>query len=539
MTGQKGSGMYCASRLNAFWLTTFADSTDLSSRLGVRRSKTTTTKPSKSSDSPINAPPKAALAARRFNDMLHPRSSKERDRARRVSESGATRSEVTVAVLNEEGEPSDNGPSDPGAQRIAELETALATAVEEQNTMKEELAKLREHGQVYRETIEEYRRTLAGTYQLQSPPGAFLPDPRPASARSNSYDDESGPRRSMNPPREDLVEQNDHLCTKVAQLQDQLMTQEATYQSLLEHRRSRAEAEWDELTARLHLTEKESGERLQQLLSLKSAFSSLTRVESQVTDNELSEAFSQLSNRVREWVISNYRRAKLNFSNLPQDTADVLETTFPSYSTIDPANRLALFQAVVSTTLMHVFEESLFVGLPQTGPLATLRQIATIIRNTGTGYENWRHATIRSLQESDAARTIKEEKTLQIDRLASEILHHLHAITSTTLPPEAQSALNGILIAAVDLQNSLLLQKARYRVDFSHERSGFKPGFDDDRMEPINELDGYVDDDGDVVVDRIFAFCVFPCLEKFGDEYGEHTEVSNVLVKARVYCSVG
>jgi hypothetical protein len=274
-------------------------------------------------------------------------------------------------------------------------------------------------------------------------------------------------------------------------------------------------------------------------LSLKSAFSSLTRVELQVTDNELSETFSQLSNRVREWIISNYRRAKLNFSNLPHDTADVLEATFPSYSTIDPANRLALFQAVVSTMLMHVFEEPLFVGLPETGPLATLRQIANIVRTTGTGYENWRHATIRSLQESDAARTIREEKTLQIDRLASGILHHLHAITSTAIPPETQSALNGILTATVDFQNSLLLQKARYRVEFAREQSGFKPSFDDDRMEPINELDGYVDDDGDVVVDRVFAFCVFPCLEKFGDEYGEHTEVSNVLVKAKVCCSVG
>ncbi|KAF2447267.1 hypothetical protein P171DRAFT_248850 [Karstenula rhodostoma CBS 690.94] len=523
MTGQKGS----------------ADSTDLSSRLGVRRSKTTTAKPSKSSDPPINAPPKAALAtARRFNDMLHPRSSKERERARRVSDGAATRTEATVAALNEGNGPSDEGPSDPAAQRVAELEQALATALEEQNTMKEELAKLREHGQVYRESIEEYRQTLASTYTLQSPPGAFHPNPRPVSARSNSYDDESAPRRSMILPREDLAEQNDHLRTKVAQLQDQLMTQEATYHSLLEHRRSRAEAEWDELTARLHATEKESSERLQQLLSLKSAFSSLTRVESQVTDNELSEAFSQLSNRVREWVISNYRRAKLNFSDIPQDTAEVLQATFPSYMTIDAANRLALFQAIVSHTLMHIFEEALFVGLPKTGPVATLRQIATLFQNTA-GYQDWRHATIRSLQESDVTHVINGEKAQQIDRMASGILQHLHAITSTTLPPEARTTLVSILRATVEVQNALLLQKAQYRVDFPKAQSGIKPSLDDNRMEPINELDGYVDDDGDVVVDRVFAFCVFPCLEKFGDEYGEHTDVSNVLVKAKVCCSIG
>jgi hypothetical protein len=134
----------------------------------------------------------------------------------------------------------------------------------------------------------------------------------------------------------------------------------------------------------------------------------------------LSETFSQLSNRVREWIISNYRRAKLNFSNLPHDTADVLEATFPSYSTIDPANRLALFQAVVSTMLMHVFEEPLFVGLPETGPLATLRQIANIVRTTGTGYENWRHATIRSLQE----------RSPSIRNIASLARHHVYGNTT-------------------------------------------------------------------------------------------------------------
>lgn len=455
-----------------------------------------------------------------------------------MSDSAATRTEATVAALNEGDGPNDDGPSDPGAQRIAELEQALATALEEQNTMREELAKLREHGQVYRETIEEYRRTLASTY-VQSPPGAFPPDPRPASALSNSHDDQSTPRRSINPPREDLAEQNDHLRTKVVQLQDQLMTQDAMYQSLLEHRRSRAESDWDELTARLHSTEKESGERLQQLLSLKTAFSSFTRVESQVADSELSETFSQLSNRVREWVISNYRRAKINLNDLPQDTTEILQDTFPSYKTIDPANRLALFQAIVSAALMHVFDEVLFFGLPEIGPLASLRQIATIIQNTGAGYQNWRHCTIRSLQESDAIHTTKEEKARQIDRLAFEISRHLHAITSVALSSEARLALDSILSATVELQNTLLLQKARYKVDFSREQNGVKPSFDDQRMEPINELDEYVDDQGDVVVDRVVAFCVFPCLEKFGDEYGEHTEVSNVLVRARVCCSIG
>jgi hypothetical protein len=59
-------------------------------------------------------------------------------------------------------------------------------------------------------------------------------------------------------------------------------------------------------------------------------------------------------------------------------------------------------------------------------------------------------------------------------------------------------------------------------------------------MESVNDLDNMVDDDGDVdPSDRQFLFCVFPCLEKFGDEWGENSQVSNVLLKARVCCGVG
>jgi hypothetical protein len=57
-------------------------------------------------------------------------------------------------------------------------------------------------------------------------------------------------------------------------------------------------------------------------------------------------------------------------------------------------------------------------------------------------------------------------------------------------------------------------------------------------MEIINDVDD-MDDDGDTRIERIFSFCVFPCLEKFGDEFGEKVDVRNVLLKAKVCCGVG
>ena len=465
--------------------------------------------------------------------MLHPRSSKERDRVRRVSDSATTRHERVTPSLDEDRASEDNA-TEGAAQNVAKLEQALATALEEQNTMREELAKLKEHAAVSRDTIEDYRRQLAGTHQLQSPPGALQPGSRPVSARTNSHDSDQASRRSSDRSRERTEVQNETLRGQVAQLQDELMTQEATYQSILEHRKTQDHTEWETLTARLHIAEKESQERLEQLLSLKSAFSSLTRVESQVADSELSETFSHLSNRVREWVINNFRRTKLDLSDVPPATVKAMEAVLSNTSSVAPSDRLALFQAFVSHTMMHIFREPLIFGLPESGALAHLREVALSLQNTGTDYQTWRHATITCLQKGEAQYDLGEAREQQIRRLAKDCVN---SITPAYVPAEAHVALENILNAAAHFHTTLMLQKAEYQVQFYRNQSDSIVSFDDVRMEPVNELDDYLDEEGDIKVDRAFTFCVFPCLEKFGDEHGRYTEVSNVLVKASVCCS--
>jgi hypothetical protein len=98
----------------------------------------------------------------------------------------------------------------------------------------------------------------------------------------------------------------------------------------------------------------------------------------------------------------------------------------------------------------------------------------------------------------------------------------------------------GVLRTAADLQRMLALQKARYQVRFFRDAdTGGRLNFDERRMESVNDLDNMVDDGEVGSLNRRFIFCVFPCLEKFGDERGENTQVSNVLLKARVCCGVG
>ncbi len=474
--------------------------------------------------------------------MPHPKSAKDKHKAILPHASSERGKAEQDAEQDEEGCNGEGTTDSRAAEKIVELERALAVAKEEHNITREELAKVRDHAVVYRQRMEKDRRQLvAPCTHTHSSPEAFHAHSRPTSPHPHRSDlmdldreQEGKTRCSFNHHRDDPRDQNSGLRSELAHLQDQSMSHEAPSQSP-----TRSEAEWNELTSRLHAAEKELQDRLQQLLSLKSSISSLTRMESQVTDSELAEALSRIANRVREWVIGNFRRTKFDFSNIPPDTERALRAISPSYYNINPTDRLALYQALISSAMMHIFHESVVVGLPEAGPLAATRDLATYMHDMGAEYREWLQNTIRCLEKGKAKYTLQDERKRLTHRLANEIGRRLFALTSVNVAANAQTVLEGILYEAADLQNTLLLQKAQYKVHFFHEQDGEKPRFDDIRMESINDLDVETDEDGDRIIDRVFAFCVFPCLEKFGDEHGQNAEARNVLLKASVCCGIG
>lgn len=489
---------------------------------------------SKSSKSPTNAigpPPKAALAAssatkdevhrRRnpFNDMLRHRTLDAGDNGRGAASHASAsepRLEDEPPVPNEEEEVTQ-------ADRFAELEKALQIAKEEQSALRAELQKTRHVQETDRDTAKDMHYQTSETHQDgRRPPSRDMPM-----------------RQSFERNEEDIIRQNFSLRYRIAQLQEQLAATEAMYRDHLPPETSHGEAELNEMRSRLHASEKESQSRLQQLLSLKSSISSLTRVDTQTTDSELTESFSQLANRIREWVITNFRRSKWDIATLPPETVEVLQTIVASYERVGGADRLALYQAIVSNTLMEVLQEPVIVGLPKTGALSAVRSFAESIQDAGADYRGWRRATIRALDHSETKRVIEQERDALIHRLAGEIGHLLFTLTSVSLAASAQSALIGIIKSAVDLQRTLALQKARYQLLFFHNQKASASNFEDLRMESVNDLDCTIDEDGDTIVEKKLLFCVFPCVEKFGDEWGEHTETSNILLKARVCCGMG
>ncbi|EUC48217.1 hypothetical protein COCMIDRAFT_23937 [Bipolaris oryzae ATCC 44560] len=333
---------------------------------------------------------------------------------------------------------------------------------------------------------------------------------------------------------EELVRQNHELRCRVAQLEDQLMYPNSARQ---DSDQPKSPGQVGDLKLRLDAAEKESQERLQQIVSLKSSISSLTRVQSQVTDSDLVVSLSELANRVREWTISNLRRTKLNLENLPKETEETVCKLYPQYRNgVQGADKFALYQAIISTSLMPIFETPLVFGLPTS--LASIQSFSNEVQDSGPAYSEWKRATIQVLESSRVQPDLVREREQLLHRILGDICHLLFTLTSTTVTSSAQLALSGILKNAVDLQRTLALQKARYQLVF-FRGEGKKMYLDNRTMESINDVDSAMDDDTIMETDRTFLFCAFPGLVKHGDEWGEHDEISNVLLKARVCSGFG
>ncbi|KAG9185761.1 hypothetical protein G6011_07092 [Alternaria panax] len=488
----------------------------------------------KASPSTVVTPPKAAVAApnarkdeihRRkypFNDMLKRKSGGAVDLERDTAPSGPSNEFFNRPEMPP---PDDDALDTRMVHRVTDLERTLAIAKEEQDLAREDLSRLKHYRQADQDMIGELKQQLAET---GSNADATL------AAGSSDHRRNTEVPKNVQTGEEEALRQNSELRYQLGQLEEQLASRNESHQR--DHERPQPNREADDLRLRLHAAEKESQERLQQLLALKSSISSLTRMDSQITDSELAESFSQLANRVREWTVSNFRRSRLNLDNLPKETEDVLRVLNPQYGVnIQSTDKLLLYQAVVSTSLMQIFDSPIIFGLPLTGPIAALRPFAECTQHLGAVYREWARATVQVLERSEAIGEIQKQSEASLHRLTAEISHILFTLTSISLPPNAQSTLAGILKDAVSLQRTFALQKARYQLLFVR-CSGGSMQFDDRTMEAVNDFDPAMEDDTDLDIDRMFLFCAFPGLIKYGDEWGEHFEMSNVLLKARV-CS--
>lgn len=414
--------------------------------------------------------------------------------------------------------------------KVAELERALAAARDEMVALRQELERVKQDGQA---SVEVSRYHAAGAHRQATPESAM-------EVEAEAHEEPHRLQRQDRERDEDLISQNVDLRYRLAELQDQLLAQSQIHTHSSPHVPSLiySQADWNNVTLRLHEAEKESHARLQQLLSLKSSISSLTRTDSQVSDSELAESFSQLANRVREWVVSNYRRTNLNLHNLPETTVTTLRSIKEDYESIDGIDKLALYQAVATRVLMRIFNELVVIGMPERGFYGGVREFSARIQNAGINFHEWRRATIQVIEKSGQESAMSEWQTEEIQRLSQELERIMLSITSTELTSGARVTLFGILNTAANLQRILCLQKVQYRVLFLDTEQG-QHNFDSRTMESVNDLEYAMDEGSGQAFERKFIFCVFPGLEKLVNDMGANINRSHVVFKARVCCDVG
>jgi hypothetical protein len=176
--------------------------------------------------------------------------------------------------------------------RIIELENALKRSFEEVALLKEEIDQLK------------------------------IQKPQDSLPHAGAFSDVHALTIDEQPSDEEMTDEDVRLQDEVYDLRVQLseMHSEMTEQGNIwklkwEKERHDRILERNAMAEELHNTQKEIIERRQQLLDLKQSLSSLTHRDNQVTDGELSERMDGLFHRIREWVVSNFRRSSLGISH--------------------------------------------------------------------------------------------------------------------------------------------------------------------------------------------------------------------------------
>ena len=230
--------------------------------------------------------------------------------------------------------------------------------------------------------------------------------------------------------------------------------------------------------------------------------------------------------------MSNCRRTKTSFDDLPNTIVQMLQSIRINYKETNGVDKLALYQAIVSRMLMRIFDEPLVVGMPDEDIYIGLRAFSGGTQHVGPEFREWKRATIRMIENSAQAATIRDWRSQKLVLLVSELEAVMSSISTTELTLSARSALIGIMGSAADLQRTLCLQKTEYYVVFFDTLHGKRHYFDERAMEPVNDIEYTMEDGSELYTQRKFAFCVFPCLKKIG------TDTENIVFKARVCCGI-
>ncbi|RFU73035.1 hypothetical protein TARUN_9220 [Trichoderma arundinaceum] len=302
------------------------------------------------------------------------------------------------------------------------------------------------------------------------------------------------------------------------------------------------EAEREELRQGVEVLRRELQERDDeirrlrgQVRGLKDFVSTSTRTDDQTSDEVFGDGMTKLGNGLQNWVITNFRKAKLDLSKAGDATLAELGQLVPMYEELIHTSKVHLLQSIVSSILVEMVFNAYYVGLSEqdTQHFQQMEQLLSSLC-----LNQWRSSTLALLRRE--AHHLHDNTDAFAEAVISRITQLLDSIittspSSSSIPTNSNSrdsALRVLIKNSIELARLLVVQKARLRVYMPsilpHQQVLFEP----DTMEDIGG-----EEDEENLANREISCVVFPGVIKHGDENGGHMQYRNVIVKARVLCS--
>ncbi|KAL5890067.1 hypothetical protein ACKVWC_005285 [Pyricularia oryzae] len=276
-------------------------------------------------------------------------------------------------------------------------------------------------------------------------------------------------------------------------------------------------------------------------------------------DDVFADGFSRLYNGLQNWIISNFRRTKLDLSHADADILEELSSLAPTYKDLAKDTKLPLLQSLVSKILVEMVFDSYFIGLSndQAKQFSQMEALMGSFVEDPELVNQWR-ATTLTLLSRNASEKMQEGAARQTNAIIARINRLLSGITTdqsttaaastvqntalrgpspTPLDPVArETSLRQLITTAIDLACQLSVQRALFRVFLptaTAANADKQTVFDPARMEDVG---GLLDEDS-LAAGPAVRCAMFPGVVKRGDENGGNLQqYENVISKARVLC---
>lgn len=334
--------------------------------------------------------------------------------------------------------------------------------------------------------------------------------------------------------------------TKHSALNQQFLRTDTELRLLRDEMRAR-EAETEEVTQSWHdvlrteLTgrDEEIRDLRAQIRGLKEWVSTSTRADGTVntSDEVFGEGMARLGNGLQNWVITNFRRAKIDLAKAAEDDGVLQELNelVPMYEELAQTSKVYLLQSIVSKILVQRIFGVYFVGLSaeQEDQLRQTEKMMTSFASTES-VNSWRSVTL-SMLKKEAMDSVQQQTADTVEKVATAINALLSAITTTDAAPSSEArdqVLRQLINSAIDLSRLLVVQKAVYKVWMPDILPHQQVLFDHATMEDIGG------EDEESLDQREICCVTFPGIIKRGDENGAQLlQFRNVIAKAKVLCS--